>query len=124
MVKILEVNLEKNQISLSIKAAQEASRPQREHRERQATRDGAPRGEGRRGKRGGGERPAAEKTPLVASGNASPVKPAGAPVALGDPANAPVRPRAPGGPKPAAKPKEAFNNAFAGLAALKAQLKK
>jgi hypothetical protein len=96
-------------------AAHAASRPQRDSRERQATRDG---GGGGRQKR---DRKPVEKTPLVASGNASPVRPSTG--LQGDPANAPVRPRPPGGPKPAAKPREAFNNAFAGLAALKGQLK-
>jgi hypothetical protein len=48
-------------------------------------------------------------------------------VALGDPAQAQVKPRAPGqprsAPKPPPKPREVFNNAFAGLASIKSQLK-
>ncbi len=108
-VKVLEANLEKNQISLSIKAAQEAARPQRDHRERQATR------QARNGKSGDAEKPRPPRKPIAP------------PPALGDERRGKelVAPRAPGN-KPQVRPqapKQAFNNAFAGLASLRQTLK-
>jgi len=131
-VKVLEVNFEKNQISLSIKAAMESKGKSQEARE--------PRGEGKRsegkraeggakrprnperGQKGGGERPARAPAPRpTPSLNASPILPVTearkpSPVAQ-------LSARGIGsGPKPAA-PKQAFNNAFAGLANLRTNLK-
>jgi uncharacterized protein len=87
-VRVLEVNLEKKQISLSMKSGAEAKKP-------------AP--SERRAERPGGERKAHSKAPRPAQ---------------------PSRPQVSSGPKPPPpKPKQAFNNAFAGLASLKGQLK-
>jgi uncharacterized protein len=119
MVKVLEVNFEKKQISLSIKAATEAPRSERSHR-----------GEGRA--RGGkGERAPrhVEKPALVAQGPGIAPRAEGAP--MPSPRQAPSHAPRPGsnaprpsGAKSPAMPKQVFNNAFAGLAALKGQLKK
>ncbi|MGK5083820.1 Tex family protein [Bdellovibrionota bacterium FG-1] len=98
-VKVLEVNLEKNQISLSIKAASEASRPQRDHRER--------------------HQPQQPHQPRPAAG------PIPTPIVAGGPRPQPVSPklRPSGKPGQGPRPHQAFNNAFAGLAGMKSQLK-
>jgi uncharacterized protein len=116
-VKVLEVNLEKTQISLSIKAATEAPRQERAGRRARAER-GEGKGEKRppRGKRA--EKPAPPR-PTV-SGNPSPIQPASA-----RPARPMPQPRTHGKPAVMPKqPKQAFNNAFAGLASLRETLKK
>jgi uncharacterized protein len=108
-VRVLEVNFEKNQISLSIKAAQEATRPSgRPERTERAERGRDRHANGDRHAKG--DRPArGEREERGARGRA----PAPAPTPSGG--KSPVRP---------AKPPQVFNNAFAGLAALKGQLKK
>jgi uncharacterized protein len=113
-VKVLDVNFEKKQISLSIKAAQEAPRPQREHRERGRGSD-SPRGRGK-----GPQGPSREhrEGEIREKPNVVPRVAGAAPIGGG----AQRGPR-PGGGKPAAAPKQVFNNAFAGLASLKSQLK-
>ena len=106
-VKVLEVNLDKKQISLSMKLAA-AERPDRQQqREKRAS----------RGERA--PRSAPPKRPaLVPSGAPSPVRAVSTPVPQ---AAARLQPSK---KKPPVAPKEVFNNAFAGLAALKAQMKK
>ncbi len=90
MVKVLDVNFEKNQISLSIKAATEAPRPQRDSRERRPA-------------HGSAHGPAHGPSPVQ---RAPEPRPSGA------------RP-----PIQARKPVQAFNNAFAGLASMRSNLK-
>jgi len=97
-VKVLEVNFDKKQISLSIKAAAVDERPT--HREQQEKRERRPEGS---------QRPERSDRP---ERNARPAA-----------KQAPVRPQPSKNPPPVA-PKQAFNNAFAGLAGLKAQMKK
>ena len=121
-VKVLEVHLEKSQISLSIKAAKEAPAPRGrgEAREPRAPREP-------RKASGGGRRP--NKPPAPAAPRPTP---SGAPSPVMSVISRPVP--TPGFGKGASAvqarskltptPKSAFNNAFAGLAALKDSLKK
>jgi uncharacterized protein len=117
-VKVLEVNLEKSQISLSIKAALEAARPQRDFRERGERRQ--PRGERAQdghasgGRHAHGQGQGDNQRRPHGQGHGHGGKPGGKPG------------ERPYGGKPAhkpPKPKEAFNNAFAGLASLRDSLK-
>jgi uncharacterized protein len=110
-VKVLEVNLEKKQISLTIKGAGEKSAPApREAREERAPR--APRQEPR------APRPTPSGAPgLQPRGSGAQARPQGprpTPTAVGGSA----------GKFSAPKPKEAFNNPFAALAGIKKELKK
>ncbi len=129
-VRVLEVNLEKNQISLSIKAAQEAPRPQGRPEQDRGSRHEADRGsrhEGDRGKRRDGGRPGAQ---------ARGPKPEGERGSRHEDTRG-SRHEAERGPRPGAAqakrsepprqpmaPKQVFNNAFAGLAALRKDLPK
>ncbi|MCM2280194.1 MAG: RNA-binding transcriptional accessory protein [Oligoflexia bacterium] len=105
-VRVLEVNLEKHQIALTMKgAAETAPRIRQDRSERPERADG--RREGRPGQ-GHGPRPQREQPhgPRGEQGAKQHARPAGKP-----------------GAKPPVKPKEAFNNPFAGLASLRGGLK-
>jgi uncharacterized protein len=119
MVKVLDILLEKNQISLSIKATMEALPQHRDSRERAQTRDsrdarpsGGGHGGGFGGAGGGGRGGDRDRGPRPGGGG-------------GDRDRGP-RPQVGGGGghRAPAKPQPAFNNAFAGLASLKGTLKK
>ena len=120
-VKVLEVNLPKNQISLSMKAAVEkTAKPPREQREARGDRGGGkPKGEN------GGDR---QRAPQRQPQKPPRPQPSGAKPAFGPGATPSPRPSSGGGGygggKPSPRPQQpAFNNAFAGLAALKSSLK-
>jgi uncharacterized protein len=111
MAKVLEINLAKNQIALSLKSgkSERAGKSDRTERSEKSARSGKP-GQGGRGRAPTPPRPA-----LKPSGNPLPeIRPAG---------SAPKFSSSPSNSKPP-KPKEAFNNPFGGLAALKGNLKR
>ena len=95
-VKVLEINFEKKQISLTMKTASEVRRdpPRRDENRSSPNRD-----RGAYASAGGGGAGSRRPVPANHAARSSPLK------------------------KPVPSPKPAFNNAFAGLAGLKAQLK-
>ncbi|MCM2322645.1 MAG: RNA-binding transcriptional accessory protein [Oligoflexia bacterium] len=103
-VRVLEINLEKHQIALSIKAALEPAPRVRQERTEHPERGERPRRDERGPRPQRDERgPRPERGPRDDRGPRPQGKPAG---------------------KPPVRPKEAFNNPFAGLASLKNGLKK
>jgi uncharacterized protein len=119
-VKILEVNLGKNQISLSMKAAAPVSRPAREPREERGARPGggASRGLNRGAPSSGASREARAPGPRVAPNNGGGPKSGGKPQQHGSGSKS----GSGSGPRPS-KPQPAFNNPFGALASLKGSLK-
>ncbi len=113
-VRVLEVNLEKKQISLSMKAERAAGEARGERRDRGERQERGPRGEH------GGQRDRGPRGPRPDRGGDRPQKQQ----QRGPRPEVQVAPAKPKGPPPQIKPKQVFNNAFAGLAALKDQLKK
>jgi uncharacterized protein len=101
-IRVLEANLEKNQISLSMKLTEEPKAPKRAPREARAPKSPP------------------KRAPLVPSGEPPKVKPRpqGEP-----PPRQPVAAKRPAGPKQTIAPKAAFNNPFAALSNLKNALK-
>jgi uncharacterized protein len=113
-VRVLEVNLDKKQISLSMKTGSGERQARAERGDASANGERAPRGARPERSR----RP--EKKQVFGPPGPSPVKPQ----TPGQAAAVAARGARPQGPPASVKPKQAFNNAFAGLAALKDQLKK
>ena len=141
-VRVLEINLAKNQIALSMKSGARAERAPREEREPRGERGvGEGRGAGRPGAGNGPRAGAGAGSPRPGTGAGSPrpgtgagsPRPGGAHAGGAGPRPMPAG----GGPRPvigggggsssaAAKPRApqpAFNNPFGGLAALKGSLK-
>lgn len=107
-VRVIEINLEKTQLSLSMKKSKEESEQARPSRAERGDRDGQRADRGPRS--GDGHKRDNRRPPARTSGKPAPGKPAGPPSPKAQPKTA--RPAAP-----------AFNNPFGSLASMKKELK-